>query len=205
VISPDFTAALARATGILRRQKEGKRIAPADLAFCQRIAEANAPGRPRETAARLPVYSSMAECSGATGIPLTLLKQAKRTGCEAFQWNRVDLAKFLSWVFGHDNESEDGMDWGNELKKWLAKRAKLAHDRDNGALMPVDQVAREVRASVTVVFADLDRVFTGTLPPVLKGLGEVDIRTRCGTEIERVKETMRARLLALMEEGGKKS
>src|SRR4051812_13591666 len=45
----------------------------------------------------LPTYDSAAQCNGQTGIPLSVLKQAKKSGCTAFVASRVVLAPLLRW------------------------------------------------------------------------------------------------------------
>jgi len=208
VLSPDFTAAARRITAILRRQREGKRISATDAAFCQRVAQANQPvppkepGRPRETdAGKLPIYSSMAEASARAHVPLALLKQSKKSGCDAFKWNRVDLEKFLAWVFGRTGEEEDGIDWSNELKKWLAKRAKMGHDRDARKVMDMDQAETEIRACMGALFSELDRVFVSELPGSLKGQDELAISAKCQGEIDRMKKSLREKFQSLLGSG----
>ena len=58
---------------------------------------------------RLPIYDSIKAASGATKIPLTVLKAAKRAGCPAFRSNRFVLLDFIAWYFngGADNAREE--------------------------------------------------------------------------------------------------
>ena len=59
----------------------------------------------------------MAACSGATGIPMSLLRQTKRAGCKAFdQAGRVHLAPLLAWLFAEEN-AESGTDWHQRYKR----------------------------------------------------------------------------------------
>ena len=44
-------------------------------------------------------YDSIASCASATGIPITTIKHAKRSGCSAFRGSRVLLAPLLRWIF----------------------------------------------------------------------------------------------------------
>jgi hypothetical protein len=63
----------------------------------------------------------MAAAAGACGIPIAVLKRAKKAGCAAFQHGRVDLAAFLKWHF-----SRGATDTGPSLE---AARARLATSR----------------------------------------------------------------------------
>jgi hypothetical protein len=59
------------------------------------IAVSSAPRAPR-----LPVYKTILGCSAETGIPVEVLKAAKREGCPAFtKGYSVDLELFLRWYF----------------------------------------------------------------------------------------------------------
>lgn len=191
-----LSACARRLSEILKRLNAGKSLSSGDQAFCQRLIEANAPGRPRQgaDAYKLPVYSSMQECAGATPIPLSLLKQAKRSGCAAFKWNRVDLAEFLKWLFSEQGQNAggeaSGKDWSNELKMWLAKRAKIAHDRDARLTLSIDQARHDINAGSAFYFAHWDRM-TDELPAVLKGLDAVAIRERFRSEGEKFKADLR--------------
>lgn len=57
----------------------------------------------------LPVYDSLAACSGATGIPRSVIQAAKKAGCPAFRSNRVDLAVLLPWIFSGEGKDPDDM------------------------------------------------------------------------------------------------
>lgn len=75
----------------------------------------------------LPVFDSMTQCAGATGIPLPILRRAKRAGCDAFTaGSRVALGPLLHYLFG-DAASHDGVcNWSDELRKWQARRQEQA-------------------------------------------------------------------------------
>jgi hypothetical protein len=67
----------------------------------------------------------MASCSSATGIPLTLLRQAKRAGCSAFdQANRVHLFILLPWIFAQDRNASGNIDWHQRWKRAQAETAE---------------------------------------------------------------------------------
>lgn len=68
----------------------------------------------------LPTYDSIGACTAATGIPLPVLKEAKKSGCPAFRNTRVELEPLLRFLFQRD--TEPGVDWKTRL---LAAQAKL--------------------------------------------------------------------------------
>ncbi len=45
------------------------------------------------------VYDSLQQCAAATGIPLSLLKEAKTSGCPAFVSTRILLQPLIQWLF----------------------------------------------------------------------------------------------------------
>jgi len=194
-----LSASARRISSILKRLSAGKKLSDGDRSFVERVNEANSPGRPSLRDTKLPIYASMGDCSGATGIPLSLLKHARRTGCPAFHAsNRVDLAEFIKWAFRQDaTTGEDGFDWGNELKKWLSKRAKIAHDRDANTVIDRAAVETGIHAAMLFQFSELDRVFCCELPPILKGLLEPAIRVISLKEIESLKTILRQKFSAI--------
>ena len=129
----------------------------------------------------------MQACSGATGIPLDVLKAAKKGGCSAFHGSgRVDLGKLLPWLFRDDTDGGEAVsDWGKELKKWQAKRARIEHDREVGEL--VEKVA---------VIAQI-REFNAKARAVLQRLLEVELPARCAGQD--AKEILRHNKAALAE------
>jgi hypothetical protein len=83
----------------------------------------------------------MAACSGATRIPLAVLRQAKRAGCPAFdQANRVRLDLLLQWLFGREGDSLKGTDWSARLKRSQALRSELETAKRRGELVDAVQL-----------------------------------------------------------------
>lgn len=191
-LSAEFFEVARRIGDLIKRTRAGKPLTAADQAFVGRLTEAPA---------ALPTYASSADCSGQTKIPISFLKQARRQGCPAFHAsNRVDLAVLIVWMFRPDaGEADDGTDWSNELKKWLAKRAKIAHDRDAKLVLPLDQAEAEIQTGLGILFGQLDVIFCNELPAAIRGLDAPAIRTRVAADIERLKEACRSRLLGLVE------
>lgn len=142
----------------------------------------------QESAAlELPEYGSMQACAGATKIPLQLIKQAKHAGCPAFHASgRVKLGLLLSWIFSTEaNGQEPVGDWGKELKKWQAKRAKIEHDREVGELVEKVAVIEQVRE------------WNAKARAVLQRLLEVELPARCAGQD--AKEILRHNKAALAE------
>ena len=52
-------------------------------------------------------FDSIGQAAGATGIPLAILRWAKKEGCSAFKGSRFYLPEFLKWYFSKQ-ESPDG-------------------------------------------------------------------------------------------------
>lgn len=121
----------------------------------------------RESAGlELPEYGSMQSCAAATKIPLQLIKQAKHAGCPAFHASgRVKLGLLLSWIFSTEANGQESVgDWGKELKKWQAKRAKIEHDREVGELVEKVAVTEQVREWNAKARAVLQRLLEVELP-----------------------------------------
>jgi len=103
----------------------------------------SSPMRPKikkthKTSTLLGQYESLAACSGATGIPLAVLKRAKRAGCPAFVAHRVDLVPLLTWLFASGNDA--GVDWPAKFKEFQARREELKYEREKAELIEVAAV-----------------------------------------------------------------
>ena len=143
-------------------------------------------GRPRMPVPGLPIYDSIASCANAVGIPVPVLRKAKKSGCPAFRSNRVHLGELLPWLFAQGDDAAVG-NWADALVEAKAKRERLKLEREKGEVIGRDLVKSAVQTGVAAVFAGLDKRFVNQLPPVLKGLDELAIRDRFRSEIERLK------------------
>jgi len=97
----------------------------------------------------LPIYESIQQCSGATGIPPSVLKVAKRAGCPAFiSGSRIDLAVLLKWYFAQSSDSRDlppgFTSWRAFREKVDALLRKSTLDRVEGDSMSVSEGKRQV-------------------------------------------------------------
>ena len=146
---------------------------------------------------KLPTYMSMSACAGQTGIPLATLKAAKRDGCTAFtDSGRVELEGLLRYLFKRDEG--DPTDWGADFEKWRAKREKIKHDKDADLVADKVETAEGIKASMAMLFGELDRVFCSELPPAVKGLEELAIRSRSQQSIAKLKKAFEARIEELI-------
>lgn len=140
----------------------------------------------------LPLFVNMNACAEATGIPLAVLKSAKREGCPAFRYSRINLKEFLQWWFARDPEG--GIDWTKRSKRAeaLTRELKLEESRDH-----VCDVAIGTRFLNALVhqcfFGELDR-YKHEFPVVLKAKDEVAIFEEIGRQVELTKKAILAHL-----------
>ena len=136
----------------------------------------------------IPLFGSIAQASAASGVPVQILRIAKKNGCPGFIGNRVDIGEFFTWWFNRDHEEAE--DWTRRDKRAaaLTKEAKLALVNDNVA--EVNQVTRAIQHIISnVFFGELERMAT-EFPSTLKGKGEVAIFEECNRQIESVKRLL---------------
>ena len=151
-------------------------------------------GRPRSEAKALPIYESQGECAGQTGIPISIIRQARREGCQAFRsGNRVELGELLKWLFAEDRAAS-ATNWGLKLDEYRAKREEIKLKKEQSTALDADEVRDAVAAGVAMLFAEQERLFLTELPPALKGMDEVTIRARCETAIASMKIAVLAKL-----------
>ena len=193
-MTTEFTDAVRRIGGIVKRSQAGKKLSASDQAFCARVAEANAGGRPRTSPEKLPIYDSMQQAAAMTQIPIAALKQAKRAGCEAFRWNRVDLSQLLPWVFQHEKKEVEN--WAEEYDKWHAKREKTRHDRENDLVIDKDVVERGVHEAERQFFGVLDQE-KGKLPPLCVDRTAPEIAKLMQSAFDRAKDKLKESLTSI--------
>lgn len=131
----------------------------------------------------------MQQCAASTGIPIGLIKRAKKAGCSAFKSNRVDLRLLLPAVIG-----AQGPDWGEEDRKWSAEARKLKFQKDQERFWEKDEVDQAIAAAVGVLFREIDRLFNIELPPQIKGLDEIGCQKHMLDGAERCKRVLKAEL-----------
>ena len=137
----------------------------------------------------IPMFGSMAACSEGTGIPMAVLKAAKREGCTAFSFGRIDLAIFCRWWFAQDQEN--AIDWTkrNKRAEALTRELKLQTERDQVVEVPL--ATRFIQNLVSnVFFGELDRL-AHEFPSTLKAKTEVQIYEECEKQIAAIKRALK--------------
>ena len=137
----------------------------------------------------IPMFSSMSHCSEGTGIPMAVLKAARREGCTAFSFGRIDLAEFTRWWFAKDQEN--AIDWTkrNKRAEALTRELKLQNERDQVVDVPL--TTRFVQNLVgNIFFGELDRL-AHECPSTLKAKTEVQIFEECEKQITAIKRALR--------------
>lgn len=119
-------------------------------------------------------FDGLSSCSGVTGIPLAVLKRAKRAGCPAFSNTRVELVPLLTWLFSSDAES--GVDWPAKFKEFQARREELKFEREKDELVPVSDVREQDAAACSRWNTERVRV-EQEWPPRLAGKDVPECRT----------------------------
>lgn len=150
-------------------------------------------GRPRKPTFDWPIYDTLGQCCSTAGVPLSILKEAKRLGCPAFRHGRIHFGEFIPWLFT-TMMTDSSVNWSEESKKLdvLLKRVDLAEKEER--VIDRNTVADGIAKAVGVMFADLDRVFTSEIPTRGKGMDELPLRKLALDEIEKIKDSMRRKL-----------
>ncbi|MCL4181415.1 MAG: hypothetical protein KJ072_27210 [Verrucomicrobia bacterium] len=87
------------------------------------------------------VYESFEECSAAVGIPVKVLKRAKRKGCPALRYNRVHLPAFIRWHYqSQDQRPVDGEAARAEREALQSEKLKLELRLAKRELTPAEEV-----------------------------------------------------------------
>lgn len=158
-----------------------------------KLKPAKGKGRPRKPTFQWPIYDTLGQCGSMAGVPLSILKEAKRLGCPAFRHGRIHFGEFIPWLFT-TMMTDSSVNWSEESKKLdvLLKRVDLAEKEER--VIDRNTVADGIAKAVGVMFGDLDRVFTSELPTRGKGMNELALRKLALGEIEKIKDSMRRKL-----------
>jgi hypothetical protein len=144
----------------------------------------------------LPTLESMPQVHAVTGMPLGIIREAKKSGCAAFiTGNRIALEPLLKWFFSEFDDAADrppdGLhSWREALNRAQTKREELRLERERGELMSADEACRQAAAAMGLTFSELDRI-SRECPPALQGLDAVGVHKRLSAEIARMRETLR--------------
>lgn len=145
----------------------------------------------------------MEQMASATGIPLTILKHAKKSGCMFVSHGRCDLIVFLTWFFSRDVPDDEQVDWAKRDKRAsaLIKECKLEEERN----LVINYALSEkfIRYLTQVLFfGELERI-ANEFPAGLKGKSEVDIYAECVKQNKMVKQHIETQVNIWVEKKGK--
>lgn len=143
-------------------------------------------------------YDTMAQCAARTPIPLSVLKDAKRAGCEAFKHSRVYFQPLLEWLFS-DRNDEDPEEGKKVFDHYHGLREKLKHERESNQSLTKDDVTFVLNKGMALLFSLMDRRSNIELPPALKGLPETAIQKRLVDSDEALKNAVRGEFSKLIE------
>lgn len=147
-------------------------------------------------------FESLQQAASYTHTPLSILREAKKSGCLAFKkGGRVDYLLFLHWFWarGSDNKGlpPEFNSWREMLDCEKAKREALRRQREEGEMMSVDDAKQQASEAMGLLFSELERI-SSELPPDLAGLDAVEICARMRHRVEK----LRAELAAKFDEIG---
>ena len=130
-------------------------------------------------------YDSLGSCAAGTGIPVTMIKQAKRAGCSAFRGSRVYLAPLLRWIF--DQAGKVPLNYDQErAQNVVLQNAKLKVEIRHlkRELIPAEEISHlgsELGSAIRTVVSRLHRA-----APALVGHPVEVIETRLKEEEDEV-------------------
>ena len=120
-------------------------------------------------------FDSQEQCAAATGIPLSVLQEAKKNGCPAFKHGRVKLAPLLKWLFKQTGEIQNH---GEELKKWKAHLAKTNAEKAAKLVTSNEFIAGALLKNGQAETTILRQRLENEMPSVLEGLEKAQIRIK---------------------------
>lgn len=175
----------------LEKSKDGKHLTPKQVKAVSMIR-----GIPL-------TFDSMRLLSITTGIPESVLRDAKRNKCPAFiDKQRVKLLDFLRWHFKREQSTEDTTDYVRlrQREEFLNEQTKRLKNQEKFVLK--SDVEDSALSIMGVMFAELDRIFASDFPREVEGLDKAEIREKAESKIERLKERLRE-MFEQMKETGK--
>jgi len=138
---------------------------------------------------RLPTYDNAHACSAATGIPLTLIKSARRSG-DVLRSGHIDLEKLLRHIFSRRKEQ----DWRALREKCDALTAEANMQQARGEVLDKAETGAAIRRAVSAFWFALQRAAELEMPPILKGKDEAAVRAEMLAMAGRMKKTIFADL-----------
>lgn len=121
--------------------------------------------------AKLPIYDNPNQCAEMTGIPLSAIKAARKSG-KVGQDGRIALAMLLRVLFGSKSEN-----WIEIRDKFTALQAKADYELQTGETLPRSDVAAAIQRASSVLFRMMDQRSNVDLPPALEGMDAARMQT----------------------------
>lgn len=143
-----------------------------------------------------PVYASMAQMSADTGIPMSVLTEAKKSGCMFVRHSRADSGEFIRWFFRQNLDPEEQVNWTERSKRAEALTREVNLERLRKRVIDFKFVEKWLGDLVnSLFFGELERL-AQEFPPGLAGKEEVQIRVECRRQIDNIKRGLAKRLEA---------
>lgn len=139
----------------------------------------------------------MQACASATGIPLAALKAAKKRGCTAFQYSRVDLGIFIR--FTYSKEGADISNWADHKLEAEAKRAWIRLAKDEGNVVDRGHVRDSIAQLAGALDSSLEKVFVSEFPPACAGLDPMAVSKLAKASKARVWEIIKSQAASITE------
>src|SRR5262245_19698955 len=144
-----------------------------------------------------PVYDNVEQCSEATGIPVSVIKQFRRKSKEAFRDNRVHLEPLLRQIF----KTKEVKDWRGIKEEHEAIQAQFHTKQLLGETLDRTEVSKAIKKCVSGFWFAFDRGAEIEWPPILKGCDEEQIKTRMVAAGRKLKVTLMDELRRYMRNG----
>jgi hypothetical protein len=118
----------------------------------------------------LPLYENAAQCSAATGIPMAVIRQARKT-MKLGKSGWIELKVLLSAIFaGH------GENWTEMREKFAALREKQNYEREHGEVLVKSEASHTIKHGLASFFRALEQREDVDLPPLLEGMSAAEMR-----------------------------
>jgi hypothetical protein len=145
----------------------------------------------------------MTQMAAQTGIPMSILREAVKSGCTFMRHGRCDLFEFLQWFFARPESEAENANWDKRDKraKALMREDDLAERRKQ--LIEFDIVGRFLDYLTSgVFFAQLQKL-REEFPVTLKGKTELEIHHECERQFGSVQKSIDASLKTWLAKEGK--
>jgi hypothetical protein len=150
-------------------------------------------------------FESASQCSTVTGIPLDVLKIAKKEKVEGFDFHRIRIGPgFLKWYFSKIKETGEQLPegfatWKQYNDMIIAKRNEIRLKKDAGTVLDKEAVERENAEAEGYYFSELER-FQREAPSKLAGKNEIQIHDSIDQEFKQLRVRSREKFQKLPEE-----